>query len=144
MCNHFNGNVDSEGSARFLNVAVNNSATDLLIGAVNGQVTSPSEHFHGLIDELELFNRALSASEINTIFAAVLLQKLSEHERVPAIDHLYHQSEHLGNDTVLSEDIPILDALKPTVSPLLLPVTSHNLLFLQSLPHSIPYRQDKM
>jgi hypothetical protein len=33
---------------------------------------------------------------------------------------------------------------KPTVSPLLFPVTSRNLLSLQSLPHSIPYRQDNV
>src|SRR5262249_60243674 len=32
----------------------------------------------------------------------------------------------------------------PTVSPLLTPVTSRNISSLQSLPHSIPYRQDKV
>src|SRR6266568_5193554 len=32
----------------------------------------------------------------------------------------------------------------PTVSPLLTPVTSHNILLLQSLPNSIPYRQDNV
>jgi hypothetical protein len=67
---YVNGNIDTEGFARFPGVAVNNSATDLLIGAVSGQVTSPGEHFHGLIDELELFNRALSAEEIEAIFNA--------------------------------------------------------------------------
>src|SRR6266545_3502369 len=67
---YVNGNVDNEGFARFANVAINNSMTDLLIGAVNGQITSPSEYFNGLIDELELFNRALSAEEIKAIFNA--------------------------------------------------------------------------
>src|SRR5690349_18524515 len=33
---------------------------------------------------------------------------------------------------------------RPTVSPLLTPITSRNVLFLQSLPHSIPYRQDNV
>jgi len=33
---------------------------------------------------------------------------------------------------------------KPTVSPLLTPLTSHNILLLQSLPNSIPYRQDNV
>src|SRR5439155_537693 len=34
-----------------------------------------------------------------------------------------------------------LASLKPTVSPLVTPVTSRNILLLQSLPNSIPYRQ---
>src|SRR5919108_6312664 len=33
---------------------------------------------------------------------------------------------------------------KPTVSPLLTSITSRNVLFLQSLPNSIPYRQDNV
>ena len=33
---------------------------------------------------------------------------------------------------------------KPTVSPLLTPVTSRNILLLPSLPNSIPYRQDNV
>src|SRR4029453_13250645 len=33
---------------------------------------------------------------------------------------------------------------KPTVSPLLTPVSSRNILLLQSLPNSIPYRQDNV
>src|SRR5713101_7507546 len=33
---------------------------------------------------------------------------------------------------------------KPTVSPLLTPPTSHNILLLQSLLNSIPYRQDNV
>src|SRR5262247_2936757 len=32
----------------------------------------------------------------------------------------------------------------PTVSPLLTPITSRNILLLQSLPNSIPYRQDNV
>jgi hypothetical protein len=34
--------------------------------------------------------------------------------------------------------------LIPTVSPLLTPITSRNILLLPSLPHSIPYRQDNV
>src|SRR5215468_2365693 len=34
--------------------------------------------------------------------------------------------------------------LKPTVSPLLTPIASHNLLLYQSLPIHIPYRQDNV
>src|SRR5215813_3771193 len=34
--------------------------------------------------------------------------------------------------------------LIPTVSPLLTPITSRNVLLLQLLPHSIPYRQDNV
>jgi hypothetical protein len=37
----------------------------------------------------------------------VLLQKLSEYARVPSTDSLCHQSEHLSNDMVLREDIPL-------------------------------------
>src|SRR5690349_16037734 len=36
---------------------------------------------------------------------------------------------------------PISPLFTPTVSPLLTSITSRNVLFLQSLPHSIPYRQ---
>ncbi|MGH9788390.1 MAG: LamG-like jellyroll fold domain-containing protein, partial [Candidatus Acidiferrales bacterium] len=67
---YVNGALDAEGSARFPQTAINNSATDILIGAVNGQVTSPVEHFDGLIDELELFNRELAPEEIQSLFAA--------------------------------------------------------------------------
>ena len=38
---YVNGNVDNEGFARFPGVAINNSATDLLIGAHSGQITPP-------------------------------------------------------------------------------------------------------
>src|SRR5215471_18595143 len=41
--------------------------------------------------------------------------------------------------TTASSSVPI-----PTVSPLLSPVTSRNILLLQSLPNSIPYRQDNV
>src|SRR5262249_10228532 len=37
-----------------------------------------------------------------------------------------------------------LAGLIPTVSPLLTPITSRNVLLLQSLPNSIPYRQDNV
>src|SRR6266705_707749 len=37
-----------------------------------------------------------------------------------------------------------LAGIIPTVSPLLIPVTSHNILLLTSLPNSIPYRQDNV
>ena len=43
------------------------------------------------------------------------MQKLSEHERVPALDDLSHQSEHVRNDPVLSEAIPLLDAFELTL-----------------------------
>ncbi len=67
---YVNGGIDSEGFANYGNVAINNSATDLLIGATNGQTGTPSEYFQGRIDELQLFDRALSPSEINAIFTA--------------------------------------------------------------------------
>src|SRR4029450_3615890 len=41
--------------------------------------------------------------------------------------------------------LPVLLSFdKPTVSPLLIPVTSRNILLLPSLPNSIPYRQDNV
>jgi hypothetical protein len=67
---YVNGVLDAETPARIPNTPINNSSTDLLIGAVNGQVTPASEHFDGRIDELELFSRELSSDEIQAIFAA--------------------------------------------------------------------------
>ena len=67
---YVNGVVDGETSARFPNTAINNSATDILIGAVNGQISSPGEFFQGMIDEVELYNRALTPDELAAIFAA--------------------------------------------------------------------------
>jgi hypothetical protein len=43
---------------------------DLLIGGVRGAANSAGSLFNGIIDEVEIFNRALSASEIQAIFAA--------------------------------------------------------------------------
>src|SRR5437867_2540834 len=37
-----------------------------------------------------------------------------------------------------------VEGIRPTVSPLLTPVTSRNILLLQSLPNSISYRQDNV
>src|SRR5215475_7081390 len=38
----------------------------------------------------------------------------------------------------------LIETIKPTVSPLLTPITSRNVLLLQSLPNSIPYRQENV
>jgi hypothetical protein len=75
---YVNGTLDSEGSSNFTGVGISNSATDLLIGAVNGQATPPGEFFHGSIDELELFNRALSPEEIRSIYLASSAGKCRE------------------------------------------------------------------
>ena len=75
---YVNGTLDSEGLANFPGVGISNSATDLLIGAVNGQTTPPGEFFHGSIDELELFNRALTAEEIQSIYFAGSVGKCRE------------------------------------------------------------------
>jgi hypothetical protein len=67
---YVNGNLDAQGAAQFPDTEVNSSEADVLIGAVSGQTTPPSEYFLGLIDELELFSRALTASEIRAVYLA--------------------------------------------------------------------------
>jgi hypothetical protein len=61
------------GSGRFIDASV----TDLLIGALftGGDVL---QHFAGLIDEVSIYNRALSAEEIQAIFNAGSAGKCKE------------------------------------------------------------------
>jgi sugar lactone lactonase YvrE len=65
---YFNGALDASqtvGPNRF----IDSSVTDLLIGAVfaGGRI---SENFAGLIDEVSIYNRALTAAEIQSIYNA--------------------------------------------------------------------------
>lgn len=65
---YVNGSVDNEGAAEALNSAINSSPTDIWIGAVNG--SDGYEGFQGLIDELDIFSRALTSNEIKSVFDA--------------------------------------------------------------------------
>src|SRR5215510_13171007 len=50
----------------------------------------------------------------------------------------------LCGSTAMSHNAFTISEPIPTVSPLLTPITSRNVLLLQSLPNSIPYRQDNV
>jgi hypothetical protein len=65
---YVDGKLDAEGQV-FVPAPIDASATDLLIGAVNP--TGPTEHLDGAIDEVRLWNRALSAAEIAARAAAL-------------------------------------------------------------------------
>jgi PKD repeat protein len=82
---YVNGQVDNEGFSPYPGTAVNNSATDILVGAVNGQVTTPAEFFQGSVDELELYDRALSTSEIQSVFAAAAAGKCTPPVIMPPV-----------------------------------------------------------
>jgi uncharacterized repeat protein (TIGR01451 family) len=62
-----------KGSTPYSGLPVNNNR-DLYIGAAWGAGT-PTRHFHGLVDELEYYNRALSVSEIAGLYNAGALGK---------------------------------------------------------------------
>ena len=100
---YVNGRLDSQGTARFIGVPINNSGTDLLIGAVNGQTTPPVEHFDGFIDELEVSNRELSAEEIQAIFAAGSASKCRNQPPVAdaGADQRVECSSHAGTPVTL-------------------------------------------
>jgi hypothetical protein len=67
---YFNGREDASlfvGLGRL----IHSSLTDVLIGAFEGTMEEGViEHFAGLIDEVSIYNRALTASEIQAIFNA--------------------------------------------------------------------------
>ncbi len=72
---YINGSLDSTSNS--WGAQNQNNVTPVLIGAVlqsasvNGQVvTSPSKFFNGLIDEVSIYNRALSDAEIQAIYLA--------------------------------------------------------------------------
>src|SRR5262245_55895975 len=54
------------------------------------------------------------------------------------------QRRTVGTVAMTPEDLIGRPLDRPTVSPLLTPITFRNILFLQSLPNSIPYRQDNV
>ena len=62
--------VDGQSQGTVIRQAANTQSTSgsaFTIGAWNGQY---SEFFHGLIDEVSVYNKALSASEVQSIFNA--------------------------------------------------------------------------
>ncbi|KKO20342.1 MAG: Ig-like domain-containing protein [Candidatus Brocadia sp.] len=61
---YFNGAEDASLSRTGI---MNNSAENLLIGAVYSR--NISEYFHGVIDEVRIYNRALSESEIHELYS---------------------------------------------------------------------------
>ena len=79
---YVNGISPSSGSiARSLNV--DNSARLLIGRRRTTTVFQEPAFFQGLIDEVQIFNRALTAEEINGIFMAGLLGKCKEDRNVP-------------------------------------------------------------
>jgi hypothetical protein len=57
---------------------------------------------------------------------------------------VYRPDPTEGITAIADLPAPEIVPYRPTVSPLLTPITSRNVLLLQSLPNSIPYRQDNV
>lgn len=102
---YVNGKLDSEGTASYPGTAISGSTADILIGAVNGQTTPPGEFFNGLIDEVELFNRALTAEEIASVYQAGSAGKCKPANLAPAanagVDQLVEVTSCAGAEAAL-------------------------------------------
>ena len=72
MSIYFNGALDNKLHIDNERRRVGDSTTDFLIGAVScdGADDAVSQNYQGLLDELSLYDRALSETEIRSIYEA--------------------------------------------------------------------------
>src|SRR5262249_46257640 len=68
MAIYINGALDATGNSGYPGTGIHTSTAPVWIGAVNGG--SGIQYWDGRMDEVQLFNRALSATEIASICAA--------------------------------------------------------------------------
>ena len=62
---YVDGNLAGSGSAGY----ANNSA-DFMIGGIFNAAGTPANYFHGLIDEVEIYNNALSGNDVKALYVS--------------------------------------------------------------------------